>query len=98
MLSKVLLPLLGVLINLGEAAPAVTSFGYVEHQQKPGNASGLTNIIPSGAIYSPSWPMWVNETTRWSTFSAPTFDLVFIPKNENEISKAVSSDVFSLKP
>jgi len=98
MLLKVLVPLLGVLINLGEAAPAVTSFSNVEHQQKPSNASGLGNIIPSGAIYSPSWPMWVNETTRWSTFSAPTFDLLFIPKDEHEISKAVSLGVFLLKP
>ena len=53
------------------------------------NATRLTDILPSAEIYTPSSPEWDEGTRRWSTYSAPTFDLLFIPKNEQEISQAV---------
>ncbi|KAI0420597.1 hypothetical protein F5X98DRAFT_371568 [Xylaria grammica] len=84
MLLTALIPWLCTLVVTSEAAPTST-----DYDQKPGNASGLSSVIPSGDIYGPSSSLWVNGTTRWSTFSAPTFDLLAIPKDEAEVAETV---------
>jgi hypothetical protein len=40
-----------------------------------------------------SWPEFVNKTERWTTYSAPTFNEVFLPDNERELSMGVSNIV-----
>ncbi|KAE8370460.1 FAD-binding domain-containing protein [Aspergillus caelatus] len=40
-------------------------------------------------VYGPSWPNFVNKTQRWSTYDAPTFDLVFLPETEEELSQGL---------
>ncbi|CAG8888090.1 unnamed protein product [Penicillium egyptiacum] len=40
----------------------------------------------NGQIYGTSWPEFANKTERWSSYKAPTFDEVFLPENENDLS------------
>lgn len=41
--------------------------------------------------YGPSWTQFANATQRWSTYAAPTFNEVFIPQTEEDLSAGVSS-------
>lgn len=54
----------------------------------------LTNITselsPDATICTPECPEFVNQTMRWSAWSAPSFNMVFIPAEEEDISIAVS--------
>ncbi|KAI8933234.1 hypothetical protein NX059_009867 [Plenodomus lindquistii] len=36
-----------------------------------------------------SWPEFASRTERWSTYSAPTFNEVFLPQNEEELSQGL---------
>ncbi|KAL8783421.1 MAG: hypothetical protein Q9195_009397 [Heterodermia aff. obscurata] len=36
--------------------------------------------------HGPSWPQFVNKTTRWSTYEPPSFNEVFLPKTEENLS------------
>jgi hypothetical protein len=45
----------------------------------------------NGQIYGTSWPEFANKTERWSSYKAPTFDEVFLPENESDLSLGVSS-------
>lgn len=40
--------------------------------------------------YDSSWSEFVNKTTRWSTYEAPSFNEVFIPETEEDLSIGVS--------
>lgn len=40
--------------------------------------------------YGPSWPQFVNKTTRWSTYEPPSFNEVFLPETEEDLSIGVS--------
>jgi FAD/FMN-containing dehydrogenase len=40
-------------------------------------------------VHGPEWPQWENETERWSTFSAPTFELVFTPQTETDLTQGL---------
>jgi len=52
--------------------------------------SGLGAQLSSGAaIYTPSSPNWANESSRWSTYSQPTFNYVVVPALENDIAVTV---------
>lgn len=73
--------------------------------------AGSTTALPSAEIatvskwpariaskaYGPSSSLFVQKTTRWSTFEAPTFNEVFLPANEQELSMGVSSNFHSLQ-
>jgi hypothetical protein len=41
-------------------------------------------------VHDRSWPEFANKTQRWTTYSAPTFNEIFIPQNERELSMGVS--------
>ncbi|KAI4194593.1 MAG: hypothetical protein LQ350_007682 [Teloschistes chrysophthalmus] len=36
--------------------------------------------------FGPSWPQFVNKTTRWSTYESPSFNEVFLPKTEQDLA------------
>ncbi|CAG8198446.1 unnamed protein product [Penicillium salamii] len=40
----------------------------------------------SSQIHSESWPDFANKTQRWSSYKAPTFDEVFLPKDEHDLA------------
>lgn len=40
--------------------------------------------------HDPSWPQFVEKTTRWSTYEPPSFNEVFIPEDEEDLSIGVS--------
>ena len=44
----------------------------------------------AGEAHDQSWPEFSQKTQRWSTFSAPTFNEVFIPQNENDLVRGVN--------
>ncbi|KAI1655194.1 FAD binding domain-containing protein [Daldinia decipiens] len=44
------------------------------------------NISSSASIVTPDSPEWVDDTTRWSTWSAPTFSVAFLPAEEKDVS------------
>ncbi|KAI1196102.1 hypothetical protein F5X97DRAFT_334922 [Nemania serpens] len=60
----------------------------------------LTTALPgpeiAAHVHGPEWPQFVNKTTRWSTFEAPTFDKVFLPTNEKELSSGVTPILSSI--
>ncbi|KAI0966723.1 FAD binding domain-containing protein [Xylaria arbuscula] len=90
MITKALMLVLGSLTATGVAAPATTVESLIaDVEKRQSNASGLTHVVPSSEVYTPASPLWANDTARWSTFSAPTFDLLFIPQTENDISEAL---------
>jgi hypothetical protein len=43
----------------------------------------------AGSVHSSSWPEFAHKTSRWSTFEAPTFNLVFLPETEADLSLGV---------
>ncbi|KAI3328353.1 hypothetical protein F4824DRAFT_493233 [Ustulina deusta] len=55
-----------------------------------GQSNGIPPVTPPAAIaaqfHSPNWPEWSTYTTRWSTYDAPSFDYVFLPEAESDLS------------
>lgn len=49
-----------------------------------------TELSPEATICTPECPEWTNQTMRWSSWSAPSFNTVFIPAKEEDISIGVS--------
>lgn len=95
MLTSRFIQLLGTFAIGSLAAPTTTRFASIEGLEKRQNVTSLIDYLPSAEIHTSSWPQWAEETQRWSTYSAPTFDLIFIPKDEQEISAAVSLASYS---
>lgn len=48
------------------------------------------HISSNASIITPDSPEWVDDTTRWSTWSAPTFSVAFLPAEEKDVSVGVS--------
>ena len=42
------------------------------------------------SVYDSSWPGFVEKTTRWSTYAAPTFNGVFLPRSEKDLAIGVN--------
>ena len=42
-------------------------------------------------VHDSSWPNFTEASERWSTFSAPTFNAVFIPESKEDLAAGVSS-------
>ncbi|KAI1394184.1 uncharacterized protein F4822DRAFT_424651 [Hypoxylon trugodes] len=77
MLDSMFFRLLPALALLGGRASSAPVDGY--------------NWPPSiaGEAHGPSWPQFANATLRWSTYAAPTFNEVFIPQTEEDLSTAL---------
>ncbi len=90
MLTHLYIKVLGALLTTSLAAPTDTKITSIREFQRRDNATGLAGVVPAAEVHTSSWSQWVSETTRWSTYSAPTFDLLFIPNDEQDISDAVS--------
>ncbi|KAJ0368335.1 hypothetical protein COL154_002616 [Colletotrichum chrysophilum] len=43
----------------------------------------------SHLAFNESWPQFVEKTTRWSTFEAPTFNEVFLPETIEQLSQGL---------
>lgn len=44
----------------------------------------------SSLVHDKTWAGFGEKTTRWSSYKAPTFDEVFLPETEEQLSLAVS--------
>lgn len=51
----------------------------------------------AGEAHDTTWPNFTAKTSRWSSFEAPTFNEVFLPRNENDLSLGVSKLSFVLE-
>ncbi|KAI1496064.1 hypothetical protein F5X99DRAFT_425229 [Biscogniauxia marginata] len=71
------LPLLVGLIGSTTATP------YAVNLRRQ-NATWPSEIADEA--HGPDWPEFVNKTTRWSTYEAPTFNEVFLPETEDDLS------------
>ncbi|KAL7621047.1 hypothetical protein AAE478_008359 [Parahypoxylon ruwenzoriense] len=89
MLTSLLIQL-GTLAVTSLAAPTDSKVSVIEQLQKRQNGTDSTAVLSLPHIYTSDWPQFANETTRWSTYSAPTFDLILIPETEEEISNALA--------
>ncbi|KAK5628284.1 hypothetical protein RRF57_003999 [Xylaria bambusicola] len=53
-------------------------------------STGILPITPPAEIayrfHSPDWSEWNAYATRWSTYAAPSFDYVFLPETERDLS------------
>ncbi|KAI0526009.1 hypothetical protein F5B22DRAFT_642166 [Xylaria bambusicola] len=53
-------------------------------------STGIPLITPPAEIayqfHSPNWSEWDVYATRWSTYAAPSFDYVFLPETERDLS------------
>jgi hypothetical protein len=64
----------------------------VDALEKRDLVDALGPQLSSGAsIYTPISPEWAEKSSRWSTYSAPTFDFVVVPAVENDIAVTVST-------
>ena len=43
-----------------------------------------------GEVHDRTWSNFTEATTRWSSYEAPTFNQVFLPKTEEDLSLGVS--------
>ena len=58
---------------------------------KTRDLTDITSELSTDAtICTPECPEFANQTMRWSAWSAPSFNMVFIPAEEEDVSIAVS--------
>ncbi|KAI0003489.1 FAD binding domain-containing protein [Xylariaceae sp. FL0662B] len=88
MLSHTILNLLAVFASAAAAGPTWhTSSGDALVRYFKRAAPTLDfKISPRASIVTPDSPSWANDTARWSTWSAPTFSVAFIPAEEHDVS------------
>jgi fumiquinazoline A oxidase len=67
-----------------------TSGGY-----HPGNKSQPNGTVwptsVAGLAHDENWTNFTKKTIRWSSYEAPTFNEVFLPVTEEDLSRGVSS-------
>lgn len=49
----------------------------------------------AGEAHDQTWSNFTAKTSRWSSFEAPTFNEVFLPANEKDLSLGVSTLSFA---
>ena len=69
-------------------ASTVIATPYTRLYGRQSNYTWPTEV--AGEAFGPSWSQFVNKTTRWSTYEPPSFNEVFLPKTEEELSIGVS--------
>ncbi|KAI0020110.1 hypothetical protein F4780DRAFT_792212 [Xylariomycetidae sp. FL0641] len=72
-----MLSLIGGLVGLAAAMSQAVDF----ERHHPSWPSTIKRMV-----HGSDWPEFVNKTTRWSTYQAPTFNEVFLPETENDLS------------
>ncbi|RYP28694.1 hypothetical protein DL767_007091 [Monosporascus sp. MG133] len=88
MLSNIILNVLAVFASTAAAVPTWhTSSGealvqYFESANAPLNFT----ISSEASIVFPDSPEWDNATARWSSWSAPSYNIAFIPAEERDIA------------
>lgn len=81
------------LVLAGPAWHTSSGMSLVQELDRRAGLSGLAqyNLSNGAEILNSSNAEFASETVRWSAFAAPTFDIAFVPAEENDISIAVSS-------
>lgn len=69
-------------------AATVSATPYAQQYGRQSNYNWPSQV--AGEAHDPSWPQFVNKTIRWSTYEPPSFNEVFLPKTEKDLSIGVS--------
>ncbi|KAI1506779.1 FAD binding domain-containing protein [Biscogniauxia marginata] len=88
MLSYTILNFLAIFASTAAAGPTWrTSSGeaLVQFLKRQTPTLNFT-ISPEASIVTPESPDWANDTARWSTWSAPTYSVAFLPAEERDVS------------
>ncbi|KAI0017590.1 FAD binding domain-containing protein [Xylariomycetidae sp. FL0641] len=92
MLSNTILNALAVFASTAAAIPTLrTSSGdELVRFLRRATAPDLNFTMSSGAeVLTPDSDNWANETMRWSTWSAPSYSVAFLPATEDDITTAL---------
>jgi hypothetical protein len=77
-------PALFAIIQIASGKPF--TYEELEARSKP-----VWPATVSGEVHDSSWANFSETTIRWSSFEAPTFNSVFLPKTEQDLSLGVSA-------
>lgn len=82
-----------VLIQSVSSTP-LASRGRYPHDRAQRNGT-VWPIDVAGLAHDKTWPDFTEKTTRWSSYEAPTFNQVFLPETEEDLSIGVSKMSFA---
>ena len=82
-ITKSLLALLSTVSAVSSAATPAHWAGF--GRQQPGWPTSVAD-----SVHNSTWSSFAEKTQRWSAYRAPTFDLVFLPESEADLSDGVS--------
>ncbi|KAI0601615.1 FAD binding domain-containing protein [Biscogniauxia sp. FL1348] len=89
MISKTFVNALAFLASTAAAFPTVeirSGDALVEYLKRATTPSLNFTLSPDASIVTPDSPSWENVTSRWSTWSAPSYSVAFIPAEEKDIT------------
>jgi hypothetical protein len=75
-------------VSAGPTLHTTSGDALVEFFEKRATTLNFT-ISSSASIVYPNDPQWENDTARWSTWSAPTYSVAFLPATEQDITTGV---------
>ncbi|KAI1485036.1 FAD binding domain-containing protein [Biscogniauxia mediterranea] len=88
MISKTFVNALAFLASTAAAFPTLeirSGDALVQYLKRATTPSLNFTISPDASIITPDSPNWENETIRWSTWSAPSYSVAFVPAEEQDI-------------
>ncbi|RYP25004.1 hypothetical protein DL765_000232 [Monosporascus sp. GIB2] len=78
------LPALLAIIQTVSSTPLTFGGLHQRNESQPDDPVWPSGL--AGLVHNKTWPNFTEETTRWSSYEAPTFDQVFLPETEEELS------------
>ncbi|MCJ1269497.1 hypothetical protein MMC22_009389 [Lobaria immixta] len=78
------LPALLAIIQTVSSTPLTFGGLHPRNNSQPDDTVWPTDL--SGLAHGESWPNFAEKTKRWSSYEAPTFNEVFLPVTEEELS------------
>lgn len=82
---------------LPQASMALLAMIQMALSKAPGRRDTGWPAALCGEVHDSSWANFSEATKRWSSYEAPTFNSVFLPKTERDLSLGVSVLFLSLQ-
>lgn len=87
------LPVFLAIIQTVSSTPLTFGGLHPRNKSQPNGTVWPTSL--ASQAHDVSWPNFAGKTSRWSSFEAPTFNEVFLPANEKDLSLGVSTLSFA---
>lgn len=71
------------------------TFGGLRRRNESQTNNTVWPTDVAGLAHDETWPDFAAKTARWSSYEAPTFDEVFLPVTEEDLSIGVSTSSFA---